>query len=443
MQKLSRLINSRDSNIKLNIILSFMLKFLGLGLSLFLVPLTIGYLNNEQYGIWMTLLSIISWVSFSDIGLGNGLRNKLTESLSKNELEKSREYISTAYAAMSVIIFVLLLILLCVVPFLNWQNIFNTKSISNTKLINLVIVVLVFFLGNFILSLYNQLYYAKQQSSMTGIGQLLINIISIVNVLILRKISSGDILYLGFSYGISMILPSIFLTYLFFKKNTKLRPAFRYIKISRFKDIIGLGVKFFIIQIAYVVYFGTNNIIIAQVCGPSEVTKYNIVFKLFSIVTIGHTLLVTPLWSAYTEAYVKGDINWVRKTLRKMSVLLIPIAIGLVFMTIFSSNIFEIWLGNNDVKIDSLLVITMAISTFITVWSNVYVYFLNGVNEIDLQMYNSIIVGIINIPICIYFAKNLNMGSSGVMIGQIFTSIPFCVIVTIKTYILINKREGK
>ena len=197
MQKISRFKKNRDSNIKSNIIISFIFKFLGLGLSFFLVPLTIGYLNNEQYGIWMTLLSIISWVSFSDIGLGNGLRNKLTESLAKNELENSREYISTAYFAMSIIVFVLLVVLVGIVPFLNWQNIFNTRSISNGRLINLVIVILVFFLGNFILSLYNQLYYAKQQASMTGIGLLVINIISIVNVLILKKISNGNIIYLG------------------------------------------------------------------------------------------------------------------------------------------------------------------------------------------------------------------------------------------------------
>jgi len=441
MRKIFNFQKSRDSNIKFNIVFSFILKFIGLGLSFFLIPLTIGYLDNEQYGIWMTLLSIISWVAFSDIGLGNGLRNKLTESLSNNELENSREYISTAYAAMVIIVVILLLILMLIVPFLNWQSIFNTKSIPNTKLINLVVVVLVFFLGNFILSLYNQLYYAKQQAAITGVGQLLINVISIVGVLILKKISNGNIVYLGFSYGISMILPSIFLTYLFFKNNKELKPAFKYVKISRFKDIIGLGVKFFIIQIAAVVYFGTNNIIIAQVSGLSEVTNYNIVFKFFSIVTIGHSLLVTPLWSAYTQAYAKGDIRWIRNTLKKMSLLLIPIAFGLVFMSIFSNSIFKIWLGNNNVEIDNLLVITMAISTFITVWSNVYVYLLNGVNEIDLQMYNSIIVGIINIPLCIYFSKNLGMGSAGVMLGQICTMTPFTIIITIKAYAVINKKE--
>lgn len=441
MQKISSLKKNRNGNIKFNIIFSFILKFMGLGLSFLLVPLTIGYLNNEQYGIWLTLLSVISWVSFSDIGLGNGLRNKLTESLSNNQLEDSREYISTAYAAMGIIVSILLVVLMLIVPNLNWQNIFNTKSISNAKLINLVVVVLVFFLGNFILSLYNQLYYAKQQAAMTGIGQLLINIISIVIVLILKKVSNGNIIYLGFSYGISMILPSIFLTCLFFRTNKELTPAFKYVKLNKFKDIIGLGVKFFIIQIAYVVYFSTNNIIIAQVSGPAEVTSYNIVFKLFSIVTIGFTLLVTPLWSAYTEAYSKGDIKWIRSTLNKMIKLLIPIALVLVFMTMFSNIIFKLWLGDNNVKVGGLLVITMAISTFITVWSNVYVYLLNGVNEINLQMYNSIIVAIINIPLCIYFSKNLNMGSAGVMIGQICTMVPFSIIITIKTYAVLNKKE--
>ncbi|WP_143315759.1 oligosaccharide flippase family protein [Clostridium sp. HBUAS56017] len=441
MQKITRLKQNKDSNIIANIIVSFILKFLGLGLSYLLVPITIGYVNNEQYGIWMTLLSIISWISFSDIGLGNGLRNKLTESLAQKQLEKSREYISTAYAAMTIIVFILLVVLMFIIPFLNWQNIFNTVTISNSKLVNLVVVVLVFFLGNFILSLYSQLYYAKQQSAATGIGQLLVNIISVLSILILKRITSGDIVYLGFSYGVSMILPSIFLTCLFFKKNAELRPALAYVRLNKFKEIIGLGVKFFIIQIAVVVYFGTNNIIIAQVCGPNEVTNYNVVYKLFSLVNTGHILLITPLWSAYTEAYGRGDIKWIRSTLNKTSLLLIPIGLGLLVMTVFSDIIFKIWLGNNNIEINKYLIVTMAISTFITVFSNTFVYFLNGVNEIKLQMYNCVIVSIINIPLCIYFSKYLAMGSTGIMLAQILTAIPFSVIAPLQTYHILRKSE--
>ena len=58
--------------------------------NLFLVPLTINYINPLQYGIWITISSIITWMSFFDIGLGNGLRNKLAQCLAINDFETSK-----------------------------------------------------------------------------------------------------------------------------------------------------------------------------------------------------------------------------------------------------------------------------------------------------------------------------------------------------------------
>ncbi len=78
-----------------NIIFSALLKAVGLGCSFVIVPLTLGYLNNEVYGIWMTLTSILYWFSFFDIGLGNGMRNYLTEAISRKDFVKARGYLST------------------------------------------------------------------------------------------------------------------------------------------------------------------------------------------------------------------------------------------------------------------------------------------------------------------------------------------------------------
>jgi len=76
----------RTKVVKHHISLTFVYKALAIGLSFLLVPLTINYLDIEQYGIWMTLLSVMSWVAFFDIGLGNGLRNKLGKAIAENDL---------------------------------------------------------------------------------------------------------------------------------------------------------------------------------------------------------------------------------------------------------------------------------------------------------------------------------------------------------------------
>jgi len=80
----------RTKNYFLQVRNSFIYKFLAIVLSYLSIPLMIKYLGNVQYGIWSTLLSIMSWISLFDIGIGNGLRNKVSESLGKEKVKGNK-----------------------------------------------------------------------------------------------------------------------------------------------------------------------------------------------------------------------------------------------------------------------------------------------------------------------------------------------------------------
>jgi O-antigen/teichoic acid export membrane protein len=73
--------NVRSVKAKKNIIASFGIKGISIIIGFIFVPLLIDYLGTFEYGIWITLGSIVGWINYFDIGLGNGLRNKFTEAL--------------------------------------------------------------------------------------------------------------------------------------------------------------------------------------------------------------------------------------------------------------------------------------------------------------------------------------------------------------------------
>ena len=56
--------HDRSIKAKKNIVASVFIKGTGMAVSLLLVPLTIKYINVSQYGIWLTLSSIVGWFSF-------------------------------------------------------------------------------------------------------------------------------------------------------------------------------------------------------------------------------------------------------------------------------------------------------------------------------------------------------------------------------------------
>jgi hypothetical protein len=138
-------------------------------------------------------------------------------------------------------------------------------------------------------------------------------------------------------------------------------------------------------------------------------------------------IVMAPFWSAFTEAYSKGDFGWIKKILAKLKILLIPETVGLVVMVVLSKYIFQIWIGNK-LSIPFDLVVLNAVYVLVYSWTNIYVYFMNGINKLNLQLGISVFTLIINIPLCFYFAKTLGMGNSGIMIAQILTALPGAVI---------------
>jgi O-antigen/teichoic acid export membrane protein len=428
---------ARTKAVKFHVSLTFVYRALAIGLSLSLVPLTIDYLGIEQFGVWMVILSVMIWVTFFDIGLGHGLRNKLAEALAANDIGLARKYVSTACLAISFIAFTFFVILAFAVPFAPWDKIFNTTAVSNPELAKVVFVIGTFVLLNFVLLLSNQVFFAYQKASFAALQPVLLNFFVLVAVLVLTHHAPGNLFYLALFYGLSMTLSSFLLLSYFVKKHSEVMPSVKYIDLSKIKELTSLGVKFFIIQIASLVIFTTDNMIITQVLGPEYVTPYAVVFNLFSIITIGHTILVTPLWSAYTDAYSKGDIRWIRSVLKKLNLLMIPVVIVVLLLVLFARDIISIWVGP-EIEVSNLLVKFMGVFVVVSVWSNIYAYFVNGIGKVKPQLFSSIVAALINIPLSVYFAEFLGMGPSGVILGTIASLSLFAIIGPIQTYLILR-----
>ena len=53
--------------------------------------------------------------------------------------------------------------------------------------------------------------------------------------------------------------------------------------------------------------FQFTNIIITRIEGPDVVTQYNIAYKYFNVLNMFALIILSPFWSAFTDAYVKKD----------------------------------------------------------------------------------------------------------------------------------------
>lgn len=78
----------KKDGLLLNILSNFLFKGLGIGLSFISIPIMLKYLDKNNYGLWILILSITSWIYTFDIGIGNGLKNRLAETLTKKMKKK-------------------------------------------------------------------------------------------------------------------------------------------------------------------------------------------------------------------------------------------------------------------------------------------------------------------------------------------------------------------
>lgn len=354
--------HERSIKARKNILASFAIKGGSIAITLILVPLTLHYVDDIRYGIWLTLSSIIGWFSFFDIGFGHGLRNKFAESIAKGEYALARSYVSTTYAVLVIIMGSMMGIFLFVNNFLDWSKILNTPASMVEELSLVAMVVFVFFCIQFVLKLITTVLTANQQPAKASFFNFLGSLFSLVVIFVLTKTTEGNLVYLASALSFTPVLVLTVSSFWFYSTSYKrFSPALRFVNFSLIGNLLNLGLKFFVIQIGILLLFSTQNIIITQLFGPSEVTPYNISYKLFNVVTMGFGIIVTPLWSAFTDAYVRKEFDWIKKTLADMKRIWLLTSIGAVLILILSPFLYDLWVGDK-VSIPFALSVAMAIN---------------------------------------------------------------------------------
>lgn len=409
--------HTRSIRAKKNIIASLLIKGISIAISLVLVPLTINYVNTSKYGVWLTLSSIVGWFSFFDIGFGHGLRNKFTEAVAKGEEELARIYVSTTYAVLGIIISLVLVFFFCINPYLNWARILNTSPEMAQELSLLARIVFVLFCLQFVFQLVSTVLTANHEPAKASFFTLLGSFFTLAIIFILTKTTQGNLVYLGFVLSGAPVLVFIASTLWYYNHDyKKYAPSLRFVRFSFARPLLSLGGKFFIIQIGALVLFQTDNIIITQLFGPNQVTVFNVTYKLFSVISMVFMIIMSPFWSAFTEAYTKGDIEWIRSILVKMQKFWVLLCAGSILLLAVSPFIFRIWL-HNTVQVPLSLSLAMSLYVSGYTWLTLYCFLLNGIGKIRVQLYLYLVSIFINIPMAILFSKIF--GLAGVTLSNL------------------------
>lgn len=426
-----------------NIFLGISFKGIGIFLNFLLVPILILFLGKIEYGVWITIFSMVNWIFTFDLGIGQGLRNKLTEALSVNDNIKASQIITTSYVFIFTFSLIIFIIGLGFIYFVNFQDLLNYKGKSNSYLQIFVFLSLFFTTINFTVSLYKKLFLAVHKSFMIELVNVFFQTFYLIVIFIWLQFNlEKSLTSLILIFGIINFIASLIATFIFFKIKEKVSFSFNNFNLKEGRLLFGLGGKFFIINISLLVILSTDNIIISNLLGPNFVTDYFTIQKIFQFLIVVFTVLLSASWGLYSEAIINKDFNWIRLNLKKMNFFFSGILILGFLIFYFIEEILDIWIGKNLVKIPKGLAFCNLIYTFIFCFTNIYMFFVNASNKINVQMYLYLFGAILNIPLSIFFVGLLGT-STGVILSTILCFLPLLVLMPLQCYKIIKNLENE
>ena len=387
--------DSRSVRMQKNVILSLILKVWVALITFLQVPLVLNILGEYQNGIWLTISSLLVWIDIMDIGLGNGLRNKLAEAIANEDYAEARKMVSSTFAMLCLIILPILFLLILAISWGDMYAFFNVEETQVCRFDNILIAAVSLVAGTFIFKFIGNLYMGLQLPAVSNAlqaGGMTLALLGTYALLVWNAGSLASIVIVNTAAPLVMYLLAF--PYTFFIRYPKLRPSL--LLISR-KSVISLslvGIKFFVIQAASLLLFASSNILISRLYNPAMVTPFQIAYRYTTILVTGFSIIAMPIWSATTDAYTRGDMKWIADTNRRMGHIMMAFIAGAVLMVILSSPFYRLWIGDG-IHIPLSYTILLVIYVLIVICSTRYSYFLNGIGALRLQLVTTVFCGVL------------------------------------------------
>lgn len=431
----------RTRNVFVNTVWGILIKGGNVLITLLLVPLTIDYLSKETYGTWITISSAVTLLTLLDVGLGNGLRNKFSEAVNRGDEHLARSYVSTSYALFAVVQLVAIAAFWVGSPLVSWSRVFNS-SVPEAQLLATVRITVSLIAVRLVLEILSSILLARQESGKASLLALIHNALILGGVFYLSTRTQGDLPAIALlTTATPLVVLGLSTVYFFRTSLHRFRPSWRAIRLGDARQLLSLGYQFFVVQVAVIVLYYTDTLLISHLFGAAEVTTYNIAFRYFNAVNAVFAVVAMPYWSAFTEAYVNGDTAWMTQA-RQRLLRQWGLVAGLVLVMILLADPVYAWWVGDRVRVPLGVSVSMGVYTIILCWNNAVFTIINGTGKIRLQLLVIAGAALLNVPLVIVLAKHLGFGMPGVTLATSLSLLVCAVVGGIQAKKLVHRTAG-
>jgi O-antigen/teichoic acid export membrane protein len=385
--------------------------------SLVTLPITVRYLGNEGYGLMVAISSVVGWLQFTNMGIGLGLQNALTEETARADRPRQKELISTAVLSLGGIGLILLMLGVLVFPLVDWLRVFPPTTARFAREIPPTVLVVFFgFISTIVLGFLGPIYAARQELHLASIQSVVVSVLNLAGVCLAVHYRWGLLGIVVVTIGVTAFMQWGFAIWTVFGRSiSELRPSWSAASRSAWGRIYKNGLSFVLLQLCNIAFFQMDAFLIAHFLSTEQVTPYSVAQKVF-LQTSGVFAIVTgSLWGAYGHAKAQGDTAWIRRTHRRMVRLFLMFFGCLsVFMILDGRRLLAWWVGAGSAP-TTMLIAAVALYFCIREWTALHAMLLNGLDVIRPQVPNLAVTALLTLALDIFLVQRL--GSLGLALG--------------------------
>lgn len=387
------------------------------------IPLTASYLGAERYGVWLTISSLITWLTFAEFGLGgNALVNTLAEADGRDDRQSAKELVATAFWALSGVAVLLGAVLAVMAYFVPVSVLFR---VSTPALVTEVkwgcLLAIASFLITLPLGIVPAIYRGYQRGYVGSAWIMIGNLVSLI-VLVAVTRFHGGLPQLVFGLSSARVLVVVVNSVsLFGWEYPWLRPSLAATSRKALRRLMGLGGKYAVTQLVGMGVFQSQPMIITQVLGPASVFVFVVAQRLMTLPQNLIYLFTQPLVSAYGEAKARQDWPWIWRALRRSSFACgIAAAALVVAVGVFARPLIRIWVGP-QVNPSNDLLVWLAIYSIAASAVTPVGQFLLGIEKVGAMALTLTVGTLVTVGLSIGLAHRY--GLNGIAIAMVVTVV--------------------
>lgn len=407
----------RGGRAKLAMSTSLIARVVGVVVSLVNVPVAVHYLGNEGYGLLTVIVSVVGWIQFSNLGLGLGLQNTLTEQTALGNKQAQRELVSTTFFAMVGIGLLLALLTLVLFPHVNWLSLFPARSARfAVEIPRAVALALTCFILSLTWGFIQPIYAARQELHLFYLQGLLANMASLAALCVAVKLDTGLLGVAVANIGVNAVFAAGFALWTVFGRGIpEIHPSWRFVRRSAAGIVLRTGLGFLVLQICVIGISQCDAFLIAQFLSADRVTPYSVGQRVFAQVVGLVGVLITPLWPAFGHAKALGDAHWIRRIYWRINGYFLALYLGVfLLMAFFGHYLLGLWVGASSAP-PTLLICAIGANYLIMQWTNNHSIFLNGLGIVRKQVPIFLAQSCLALSLNIFFIRKF--GPIGLCLG--------------------------